>query len=44
MDLCIQVNLKVKYISGYAKGYGYKYGEKSKAPNHAWNLIELNGK
>ncbi len=42
--LCNAVQIECKKISGYAKGYGCKIGQKSFArTNHAWNVIRLEG-
>lgn len=35
--------LEAKVISGYAKGYGYKVGEKFKRTDHAWNAVKIKG-
>lgn len=35
------MNLKIRKVSGYSKGYGYEIGQKLAEPNHAWNLIKI---
>jgi len=42
-SMCIEVGIKAEEISGYAKGFGYKYGEPYKR-NHAWNAVYYEGK
>ena len=37
------IGLNVIYISGFAKGYGYKLNDKISGTNHEWNIIKLNG-
>ncbi|MFZ4725448.1 MAG: transglutaminase domain-containing protein [Paludibacter sp.] len=40
-----EMNLNVKSISGFAKGYGYKTGQQSNfKTNHAWNVVNINQK
>jgi hypothetical protein len=41
--LCDLAGVQVEIIEGYAKGYGYKEGQKFQEPNHAWNAINLEG-
>ncbi|PTX61461.1 transglutaminase superfamily protein [Kordia periserrulae] len=36
------MNLEIKKVSGYAKGYGYSLNFKFRDSNHAWNLIKIN--
>lgn len=38
-----QMNLKIKKVSGYSKGYSYSIGERFTNTNHAWNIIKING-
>jgi len=38
-----EMNLEVKKISGYSKGYGYKKGKKLTKADHAWNAIKIDG-
>ena len=33
------MGLKVFKVSGYAKGYSYKQGQKFVKTNHAWNIV-----
>lgn len=42
--LATAAGLEAENISGYAKGYGYKPGEKFKETNHAWNAIKIDGR
>ncbi|CAF1205985.1 unnamed protein product [Adineta steineri] len=40
--LCTAVQIECKKISGYAKGYSFKMGQKSfTRTNHAWNVLRL---
>ena len=41
LALATRAGLEARYISGYAKGYGYKPGETP--PSHAWNAVRLEG-
>jgi transglutaminase/protease-like cytokinesis protein 3 len=44
--LCKLANIRVKTISGFAKGYGYKIGSQfslTQEPNHAWNAVHIFG-
>lgn len=41
--LCNVGGIKAVKISGYAKGYGYKNGDKFANSNHAWNAVQLDG-
>jgi hypothetical protein len=40
---CQKMNLEVKTISGYAKGYGYQEGDSflDKNVDHAWNMVKI---
>jgi len=40
---CEQTGIEVEIIEGYAKGYGYKKGEKFKKTNHSWNAVNIYG-
>ncbi|CAF4262844.1 unnamed protein product, partial [Rotaria sordida] len=41
-DLCAQIGLQCRKVSGYAKGYGFNPHQTSfKQTNHAWNIISL---
>jgi hypothetical protein len=42
MELGRMMDLEVEKIIGYAKGYGYKPGDKFSETNHAWNVIKIN--
>jgi len=42
--LAQRMNLEVEKISGYAKGYGLREGEKFSDTNHAWNAVKINDK
>jgi hypothetical protein len=42
LDLSKFLNLNCIQINGYAKGFGYKIGDKFKSTDHYWNLIQLN--
>lgn len=37
------MNLEVEKISGFAKGYGYKPGDKFSDTDHAWNAVKIDG-
>ena len=46
--LCSQLNLEVKSVSGWSKGYGYKQEEMLNMKSipdsdHAWNLVKIDG-
>ena len=41
--LCKAVQLEVRTVSGYAKGYGHRPGQKAVGSNHAWNAVRVNG-
>lgn len=43
MRLGLQSNLLIEKVSGYSKGYGYKIGEVSSKPDHAWNAVRIDG-
>ena len=38
-----EMGLEIKKVSGYAKGYSYKKGQRFNDTNHAWNIIRING-
>jgi transglutaminase-like putative cysteine protease len=38
-----EMGLEIEKVSGYAKGYGYRPGQRFSEPNHAWNRIKING-
>ncbi|CAF4228900.1 unnamed protein product [Rotaria sordida] len=41
-DLCAQIGLQCRKVSGYAKGYSFNPRQTSfKQTNHAWNIISL---
>lgn len=42
--LCNEAGIEAEKISGYAKGYGYKVGEKFTESNHAWNAVKIENK
>jgi len=42
--LCSMAGLDCRTIQGFAKGYGYKAGQKMRDTNHAWNAIRVNGR
>lgn len=37
------MNLEIKKVTGYAKGYGYRPNFIFRDTNHAWNLIKIDG-
>ena len=39
-----KMNLDVKIIPGYSKGFGYKSGQKFSGFDHSWNAVLINGK
>jgi transglutaminase/protease-like cytokinesis protein 3 len=39
-----RMDLEIRTIIGYAKGYGYTEGEHFKVSDHAWNAIFIDGK
>ena len=42
-SIALHINLEVKCISCYAKGYGYKIGDSFKTTDHEYNVINLGG-
>ena len=42
-SIALHINLEVKCISCYAKGYGYKTGDIFTKTNHEYNIINLEG-
>ena len=40
-ELGLLMGLEVKKISGYAKGYGYRPGDKITSIDHAWNAAKI---
>jgi hypothetical protein len=42
-ELGLLMDLEVEKISGYAKGYGYKPGDKFSEIDHAWNAVKIDG-
>ena len=44
-DLAQQATgLEIQQIKGFAKGYGYRVGSDFSGENHAWNVVNLDGK
>ena len=43
-SLCEAAGLEAEKVSGYAKGYGYKVGDKFADTDHAWNIIKVDKK
>lgn len=43
-SLCEAAGLQAEKVSGYAKGYGYKKGDKFTDTDHAWNVIKVDNK
>ncbi len=46
--LCSKMNLEVKSVSGYCKGYQYSIGEETNSNatptiNHGWNFVKIKG-
>jgi hypothetical protein len=45
LSLGLKMNLEIRQLSGYAKGYSYTTGNNTfNQPNHSWNIIKINGK
>jgi hypothetical protein len=42
--LCMASGLEAYNIGGYAKGYGYRPGKRFYEPDHAWNVVEADGR
>lgn len=42
-ELAREAGLKVKSISGYAKGYGMAAGQRFDKPNHMWTAVQIDG-
>jgi hypothetical protein len=40
---CEQAGIEALIVEGYAKGYGYKNGQKFDETNHAWNAVNIYG-
>lgn len=38
-----EMGLEVEKVIGYAKGYGYRPGQRFSGTDHAWNRIKING-
>ncbi|MBV5302806.1 MAG: hypothetical protein JZU70_01175, partial [Chlorobium sp.] len=36
--------LEIEKVEGYAKGYGYAVGVMTGGANHAWNVVNLDGR
>ncbi|MCP4443558.1 MAG: hypothetical protein GY810_32040 [Aureispira sp.] len=43
-ELCKELGLEAKSISGYSKGYSYTRGEVFDETTHAWNAVKVDGK
>jgi transglutaminase/protease-like cytokinesis protein 3 len=43
-DLFDCFNIKCEVVGGYAKGYGYKIGQKLTIPDHDWNAVYIDKK
>ncbi|CAF1046690.1 unnamed protein product [Brachionus calyciflorus] len=43
-ELCKLIGIECITVNGYAKGFGYKIGQKFKETNHAWNSVRINEK
>lgn len=41
--LCLAAGFESEDIAGYAKGYGYKEGDKFTETDHAWNAVKVEG-
>lgn len=43
--LCKELGVEAVVVSGHAKAYGYRPGQKfeGKEPNHAWNAVKIDG-
>jgi hypothetical protein len=41
--LCRASGIEVRSIAGYAKGTGYRDGQRFTAPNHMWNSLRIDG-
>jgi hypothetical protein len=39
--LCNEAGLEAEKLIGYAKGYGYKIGDRFEKTDHAWNAIKI---
>jgi hypothetical protein len=40
-SLGLEMGLEVEKVIGYAKGYGYKQGDKFNETDHAWNAVKI---
>ncbi|SFB15761.1 Transglutaminase-like superfamily protein [Flavobacterium swingsii] len=43
-SMCVEAGLEAEKVTGYAKGYGYKIGDKFKKVDHAWNAVKIEKK
>ena len=41
VQLCEGLGLECRKITGYAKGFGYRIGDKMLEMNHAWNAVKI---
>jgi transglutaminase/protease-like cytokinesis protein 3 len=44
VELGKRAGLKITRVVGFAKGYGYSPGVSVKGSNHAWNIVNIDGK
>ena len=43
-DVGAIAGLEIEKVDGYAKGYGYAVGVMTGGANHAWNVVNLDGR
>lgn len=43
-DMCELLGIECHVVVGYAKGYGYTKDKVFQDPNHAWNIVKVDGK
>ncbi|AEA42788.1 transglutaminase domain-containing protein [Fluviicola taffensis] len=42
--MCESVQIECHIVSGYSKGYGYSKKKPFQSPDHAWNIVKVDGK
>ncbi len=43
-DMCEMLGIECHVIPGYSKGYGYSKTKAFQFPDHAWNIVKVDGK
>lgn len=42
--MCESIRIECHLVSGYSKGYGYSKNKPFQNPDHAWNIVKVDGK